>query len=226
MTHKKSNIRKYSLFIALLFIGFVCAPLQAKDFHDPPRNYRFGNNFDSHQEAMLKLDKNGKPASLSGFFYIKFKLNTVVEGLPLAEHPSGSDCVDTPEICEVGWTFEAIPSEAIFVFHEGEKDDHPVWLLDRIQIPQPGSFTHFHWITAQSNLDPRSISVPQSCNVSGANQLTVDENGEACPGWLIQIRAVREFAFEHGDEIVPVRPGLDNATHLNLITNVPIGWLP
>ena len=40
-----------------------------------------------------------------------------------------------------------------------------------------------------------------------------------CPGWFLEIRAVREFAFEHGGEKVPVRPGMDNATHLNLVTN-------
>jgi hypothetical protein len=35
----------------------------------------------------------------------------------------------------------------------------------------------------------------------------------------MQISAVDSFAFRHGNEIVPVRPGKDNATHLNLVTN-------
>jgi hypothetical protein len=35
----------------------------------------------------------------------------------------------------------------------------------------------------------------------------------------MQIRAIQSFAFQHGNEIVPVVNGEDNATHLNLLTN-------
>jgi hypothetical protein len=35
----------------------------------------------------------------------------------------------------------------------------------------------------------------------------------------MQITAIRSFAFQHGNEIVPVERGRDNATHLNLLTN-------
>lgn len=52
-----------------------------------------------------------------------------------------------------------------------------------------------------------------------AGQLEPDAVDIICPGWFMQITAVQSFAFEHGNEIVPVRFGRDNATHLNLLTN-------
>jgi hypothetical protein len=88
-------------------------------------------------------------------------------------------------------------------------------------LHQPGSFTHFQWIGRDST-DPRILEVPPACDVDGASALDPEAVGVTCPGWFVEIRAVREFAFDHGDEIVPVRPGLDNATHLNLLTNVPL----
>jgi hypothetical protein len=219
MTKAKITSRIFTFLIIILILGFGDTPLQAGDFHASPRDYLFGNNFDSHQETKLKLDKNGNPASLSGFFYIKFT-GEMFDGLPVAEHPSGNDCVDGLVECVVGWTLQAVPTEATFVFHEGIKDDHPVWLVDRTQIPQPGSFTHFHWIGSDST-DPRILEVPPACDVNGASALEPAAVGVTCPGWFVEIRAVRKFAFDHGDETVPVRPGLDNATHLNLLTNIP-----
>jgi hypothetical protein len=38
-------------------------------------------------------------------------------------------------------------------------------------------------------------------------------------GWFLEIEAVMEFAFQHGIEVVPVYSGMDNATHVNLVTN-------
>ena len=113
-----------------------------------------------------------------------------------------------------------IPGEAKFLYHSGiNGNDHPVWMVNRVDIPQPGSFTHFHWIGADSN-DPRAPAEVQSeCDVDMADDL--DDNAEdvTCPGWFLKIHAVRKFAFDHGGEIVAVRPGVDNATHLNLVTN-------
>jgi hypothetical protein len=40
-----------------------------------------------------------------------------------------------------------------------------------------------------------------------------------CPGWLMQITAKRSFAFQHGGEKAPVYDGVDNSTHLNIVTN-------
>ncbi|MGV7225096.1 MAG: hypothetical protein ACQ9MH_26720 [Nitrospinales bacterium] len=93
-------------------------------------------------------------------------------------------------------------------------------MVNRVDIPQPGSFTHFHWIGADSD-DPRALAaeVPLQCDVDMAGELDNNAEDVTCPGWFLEIRTVREFAFEHGGETVPVRPGLDNATHLNLVTN-------
>jgi hypothetical protein len=49
-------------------------------------------------------------------------------------------------------------------------DDHPVWMMrKRNDIPQPGSFTRYHWSTALSS-DVRAGTVPVSCDVAMAGQ--------------------------------------------------------
>ena len=95
-------------------------------------------------------------------------------------------------------------------------------MANREDFPQPGSYTHFHWISEgagdEDSADPR-VSDPDfepNCNESGAGGLVPNTN---CFGWFIEISAVREFAFEHGNEIILVRPGLDNATHMNLVSD-------
>jgi hypothetical protein len=40
-----------------------------------------------------------------------------------------------------------------------------------------------------------------------------------CPGWFLQLEALQNFAFEHGGEIIPVYKGIDNVTHVNIVTN-------
>jgi hypothetical protein len=35
----------------------------------------------------------------------------------------------------------------------------------------------------------------------------------------MQITAKRSFAFQHGGEKAPVYDGVDNSTHLNIVTN-------
>jgi len=131
-----------------------------------------------------------------------------------------SECGDDNVECEVGWLIKAVPGKAKFLYHSGVNgNDHPVWMVNRVDIPQPGSFTHFHWIGKDST-DPRAPDdVPDECDVEKAGQLDNNAENIVCPGWFMQIKAVEEFAFEHGDEIVPVYPGMDNATHLNLVTN-------
>ena len=57
-------------------------------------------------------------------------------------------------------------------------------------------------------------------NDSGQRNLTTGgAENVTCPGWFIQLKAVESFAFQHGGEIIPVSPGADNATHLNLLSN-------
>jgi hypothetical protein len=37
--------------------------------------------------------------------------------------------------------------------------------------------------------------------------------------WKIKFKWIKIIHFEHGGEVVLVRPGIDNATYLNLLTN-------
>lgn len=222
----KRPIGYIQLYILAIFILFPWpSTLQAADFQQSPYNYFFGNHIDTHQETRLKVKKN-KPASLQGFFYVIFPGGIDNEsGLAIARHPRGAsedEACGVDVDCVVGWLIDAVPGEAKFLYHQGVNgDDHPVWLVNRIDIPQPGSFTHFHWITSTST-DSRAPTVPDACDKIDAGDL---ENlapsavNVTCPGWFLQIRAVEKFAFEHGGEIIPVYPGIDNATHLNLVTN-------
>jgi hypothetical protein len=128
--------------------------------------------------------------------------------------------------CEVGWKIKAVPGDAKFLYHSGVNgDDHPVGMVNRVDIPQPVSYTHFHWITTTSS-DPRADDddFPVQCDVETAGELEknaeVEDENIVCPGWFLEIKANKnKFAFEHGNEVVPVRKGIDNATHLNLVTN-------
>ncbi|MDH3742896.1 MAG: hypothetical protein OER56_15005 [Hyphomicrobiales bacterium] len=216
--------------------------------HMPPFDFLFDNHIDTHQQT--KLRSNGE---LSGALFIIFTgENDPDSGLPIARHPRGAmhaeDCAIDVD-CVVGWKLRAKPGEAKFLFHSGVNgNDHPVWAVNRVDIPQPGSFTHFHWIGFAST-DSRAGQVPLACDVEMAGQLEGDvaegtlvlnpetpdgqwDNVEVhlgggaedmvCPGWFLQLRAVKSFAFQHGGGLVPVRPRIDNATHLNLLTNYAV----
>ena len=241
------NKTKYRFTLIYLLAIFIFNPWSitafADDFHDAPYDFLFGNHIDTHQETKIKI-KWGHPVRLKGFFYIIFtgEIDSV-SGLPIARHPRGAsqneacgddnnDGDDDDEFhrelkddskdieCIVGWTMKGKPGEAKFLYHSGVNgNDHPVWMVNRVDIPQPGSFTHFHWIGWDST-DPRAPSeVPEECDVEMAGQLDNNAENVICPGWFLQIKAVEKFAFQHGNEVVPVRPGIDNATHLNLVTN-------
>lgn len=226
------NKTKYRFTLIYLLAVFIFNPWSvtafADDFHDAPYNFLFGNHIDTHQKTKIKIKKSN-PVSLKGSLYIIFTGGITDAGLPIARHPRGAsqneECgVDDIE-CVVGWVINAVPGEAKFLYHTGVNgDDHPVWMVNRFDIPQPGSYTHFHWITKTST-DPRAATVPIECDVETAGDLEKENDIEnnavdiVCPGWFLEIKAVKKFAFEHGNELVPVRPGIDNATHLNLITN-------
>jgi hypothetical protein len=87
-----------------------------------------------------------------------------------------------------------------------------VFLVARADIPQPGANAHFHWL----------------------RQLVF---GQAVPGYLLQLTAVDRFCFIHhaAEGATPARtcrenggvnvdPGLDIATHLNIVTSRPPGF--
>jgi hypothetical protein len=166
-------------------------------------------------------------------------------GLRIARHPRGlalkedgtvkhdERCGISPNIiCFVGWRMVGLPGAAKFISHAGVNgDDHPIWMVNRAEeasapapgmvIPQPGSYTHTHWITRTST-DPRASTVLDECNKQKAGQLEDQEPtavNEVCQVWFLQIRAIKNFAFKHGGEIIPIHKGIDNRSHLNTVTN-------
>ena len=169
-----------------------------------------------------------------------------VSGLRIARHPRGlvleedgvtikhdEACGISPNIvCEVGWRMRGLPGAAKFISHDGVNgDDHPIWIVNRAEealapapgmvIPQPGSYTHAHWITRTSTV-PRASTVLDECDKQKAGQLEdmpPTAVNEVCQGWFLEIRAVKRFAFKLGGEIIPVRVGIDNRSHLNTVTN-------
>lgn len=168
--------------------------------HVAPFNFVFGNEIDTHQQTRQTQDRN-----LFGFFYIQFTGVVTKDRYRVATHV---DCNATSE-CTVGWTLNGRPVRATFLYQV--KQDHPVFLVNRADIPQPGAFSHFHWLDG--------MPAP---------------GGPAADGYLLQLTAVDKFCFmHHGAERatsaetcrsnggVNVDLGIDIATHLNIVTSVP-----
>ncbi len=203
-------------------------------YHAPPYTFLFGNHIDTHQETRLK--NNG---DLQGYFYITWTGEFTDDDDPIAHHCTKPE--HYADGCFPGWTIKAKPCiqevngcEAMFLYHY---HDHPVWMIGprvvgeddglrgtRSMIPQPGSYTHLHWLTENADsslvdveeLFGADIYVPQECNVSMASALTA---GVICPGYYLEIKAVEDFVFRHGGELIPVSEGSDNRTHLNIVTS-------
>jgi hypothetical protein len=207
----------------------------------PPVDFLFGNHIDTHQQTNLSTVKEtGDPLGLTGnllIFYPAGAGNDHKSGLPLARHPRGADHDEECGVdvtCVTGWVIKGVPGAAKFVSHSGVNgDDHAVWLVNRepdellagvSAIPQPGFKTHFHWISKSSG-DPREASVPDACDKNNAGQLqtTVPSAvNDVCQGWFLHLDAIIDFAFQHGGEVIPVRAGHDNRSHLNILTNYEI----
>lgn len=211
--------RLVTLMGMLLLIGHTAAA--ARELHAPPFDFRFGTAIDAYQKTRLQLGANRQSMRLFGFLYIVLTGETdSVSGLPVARHP-GEVTGDQNELCGLtidcvaGWTIHGRPGEASAPSTIGVSDDHLRWaLLDRSEIPQPGSYTYFEWIGSNST-DPRAWPIPFECDPTGyASESLIP----LCPGWFLQIRAIRHFAFERGDEMIPIRPGIDNRTHLNIVS--------
>lgn len=125
-----------------------------------------------------------------------------------------------------------VPGAAKFISHDGVNgNEKPIWMVSRSEAPlapaagmvilQPGSYSDVHWIT-RSSTDPRASLVADECDKQKAGQLedqALTAVNEVCEGWFLEIRAVKSVAFEHGGEIIPVRPGTDNRSHLNMVTS-------
>jgi hypothetical protein len=170
--------------------------------HAAPFSFLFGNEIDGHQQTRQTRDGN-----LFGFFYIQF---TGVGTKDLYRVATHADCNAAAADCTVGWTLSGRAVRAKFLYQAD--DDHPVFLVKRADIPQPGAFSHFHWLE----------SMPAA--------------GAVADGFLLQLTAVDKFCFiHHGAENatsaktcrnnggVNVDLGTDIATHLNIVTSAPPG---
>jgi len=166
--------------------------------HVAPFPFLFGNDIDTHQQTQLKKD-----GSLSGYFYIHFTGIVTKDGYPVATHV---DC--NTGTCTVGWTLEGEPGTAAFLYQVD--DDHPMFLVSRADIPQPGAYAHFHWLS--------SMPVAEV----------------AASGYLLQLTAVDTFCFIHHGAAgaqtsktcgenggIAVNRGIDIATHLNIVPSFP-----
>jgi hypothetical protein len=162
--------------------------------HAAPYTFTFGNHIDTHQQSKLVRGQ------LQGFIYITYT-GEVLNGVPIAGH---CDDGTIPTDCVVGWNFAgrraSSGSEPTFAFHQ---DDHPIWLVEsRKDIPQPGAYSHFHWLGAPQ--DPAGLAP-----------------GSPYPGYFLELFATQTFYFEHEGQIILVRPGLDIATHVNIVASFP-----
>lgn len=237
--------------VAMMLTGVATADdaRQWRD-HARPFTFLFGNHIDTHQET--RLTRNG---DLRGFFYIYWTDDYTDDGDRIAHHCTKPEHYAAG--CFAGWKIKAKPCipevnqcDAMYLYHY---HDHPVWIIGprvdesdglrgtRGMIPQPGSYTHLHWLTegsyreetflpsslaAVENLFGVEIHVPDECNVDVASKLT---SGVVCPGYYLQITALENFIFRHGGELIPVHKGKDNRTHLNIVTSyrsLPHGVLP
>ncbi len=171
--------------------------------HAQPYVFLFGNDIDTHQQTFLQ-ERN----ELFGFFYIKFTGDVTSDGLRVARHVN---CSSEPG-CTAGWQLNGRAATAKYLYHA--MPDHPVWLIERTLIPQPGYYTHFHWLGAHPT-----------------------KAGEVKDGFLLELLALDTFCFvlggtAHGrtasgngscTEIggLKVVPGIDTSTHTNIVTSVP-----
>jgi hypothetical protein len=171
--------------------------------HQRPFSYIFGNEIDGHQQT-----REGRDGKLTGYLYIQYTGIVTKDNYQVATHV---DCNAIGADCVVGWNVAGLPSRAKLV--RQPMHDHPLFLIDRVDIPQPGSYAHFHWT---------GMAMPMP-------YLSVD-------GYLLELTAVNRFCFIHHDAGmamsakscresggVKVERGVDIATHLNIVTSDPNG---
>lgn len=181
---------------ALLIFGFASVQTaEAFEYpwkdHAEPYDFLFGNHIDSHQQTRER--KNG---DLFGFLYITF-IGEEKNGIEIAEHCD----INTPaEACKVGWFIYGKSGEATVVHHQ---EDHPIWLVkSRNDIPQPGPYSHFHW-------------------EEGPDKASGLVSGTSFYGYFLKLLAVKTFYFRHGGEDILIRPGIDIASHVNIVASFP-----
>ena len=201
---------KLSALLVAMVLSLVTSAAVAADMypwrnHAAPFNFKFNNEIDSHQQTRKARDD-----SLFGFFYVWFTGVVTRDKYQVATHV---DCNNPSFDCTVGWTLNGKPAQGTFLYQV--EPDHPVFLVARADIPQPGAYAHFHWL----------------------EQLQLVYNNQRVSGYLLQLTAVDRFCFiHHGAEGatpertcrdnggINVDPGIDIATHLNIVTSRPPGF--
>jgi hypothetical protein len=196
-----------SLFASAALALSALGPVHAADLypwrnHDAPFSFVFGNEIDAHQQTRLTRD-----GSLFGFFYVRFTGVQTKDRYPVATHVDCNAHAD----CTVGWALNGKPINATFLY--GNMGEHPVFLAKRADITQPGSPSHFHWLGPVMPMPRQPVN-----------------------GFLLQLTAVDRFCFvHHGAESasanatcrqlggVNVDPGVDIATHVNIVASAPPG---
>jgi hypothetical protein len=189
-----------------LILGLSSAVVQAAEMypwrqHQWPFIFVFDNEIDGHQQT-----RKARDGSLNGFLYIQYTGVITKDNYPVATHV---DCNTAGADCSVGWKIEGQPAKAKLV--RQPMHDHPIFLLGRADIPQPGSYAHFHWT---------GMAMPMPYLDAA--------------GYLLELTAVNRFCFmHHGAEAavsalscrdnggINVDRGVDIATHLNIITSAP-----
>lgn len=181
-----------TIILCILLFSHAQAEGPKWNDHQAPFSFIFNNHIDTHQQTTVLPG-----GELFGYLYVEFTGDLTAEGIPIARH---SDCSAAASPCSVGWQWRGIPGKAEFVYQE--PGDHPLWLVNRDKIVQPGAYGHFHW-----------LGLPME-----ASELVT---GTTYDGYFLELTAKDTFAFEHGDDLVVVRPGIDLATHLNIVTVFP-----
>jgi hypothetical protein len=200
----ETTMNKLTLVLtAVALLSLEAKPAAATDLyawnnHSAPFNFRFGNEIDGHQ-----LSRVNPSGDLLGLLYVHYTGTVTRDGYRVATH---ADC--NRARCTVGWTFNGTRLDGRLLGQE--MDDHPLFFVDRADLPQPGAFSHFHWL---GELPPM---------------------GESATGYLLQLVAVDRFCFIHHDAGsatgakscrenggIALNPGLDAASHLNVVTSLP-----
>jgi len=194
-----NNVVEFAIFILIALVLFLgtgsisyAEGIPWSD-HLAPFEYLFGNSIYNHQQT--KPMPNG---GLTGFLSITFTGEYTEDGVPIFRHSAATD----PENeISVGWQVRVVPAVAKVV--NNQEGDHPIWLIDDPNdIPQPGSYSHFHWLDGPMN----------------AMDLNV---GDTYGGYILELTAKKTFAFRHDSQMFQVINGKDLVTHTNIVTSFP-----
>jgi hypothetical protein len=117
------------------------------------------------------------------------------KGYPVAEH---ADCAGVPDECTVGWILDGLPASAVYLGHD--KGQHPQWYVDPGDLPRQPGYSHFHWLNESAHADGLTV-------------------GDTYDGYLLKLTARDTFFFEHHGGFL-VTPGIDEATHFNIVTEM------